>query len=147
MIDSFYSSGNSSLFQIEIISLWIAQHIVLPPALINSAGIWSIPGDLWLLSFSIANSTSNSLGSGLSHHTCTKNEIQLETIALADVTCWTEFKDLLSSTDQNTSDLDGVGRVPSNIVEETDRSHQKQKYLSLYLSPSSDHHLLGVRSQ
>jgi len=55
MIDSLHSSGNSSLFQIEIINLWIAQRIVLPPALINSAGIGSIPGDLLLFSFSIAN--------------------------------------------------------------------------------------------
>ena len=39
MIDSFRSSGNSSLFQIEMISLGIAQGIVLHPALINSAGI------------------------------------------------------------------------------------------------------------
>ena len=38
MIDSFHSFGNSSLFQIEIISLWIAERIVLPPALINSSG-------------------------------------------------------------------------------------------------------------
>ena len=36
IIDSFHSSGNSSLFQIEIISLWIAQQIVLPPALIDT---------------------------------------------------------------------------------------------------------------
>ena len=38
MIDSFLSSGNSSLFQTEIISLWISQQMVLPPALISSAG-------------------------------------------------------------------------------------------------------------
>ena len=63
IIDPFHSSGNSSLFQIEIISLWIAQRIVLRPALISSAGIWSIPGDLWFFSFSIANSTSKALGS------------------------------------------------------------------------------------
>jgi hypothetical protein len=36
------------------------------PALISSAGIWSIPGDLLLFSFSIANSTSVALGSGTS---------------------------------------------------------------------------------
>ena len=51
MIDSFHSSGNTSLFQIDIISLWIALQIVLTPALINSAWIWSIPGDLWFFSF------------------------------------------------------------------------------------------------
>jgi len=33
------------------------------PALINSAGIWSIPGDLCLFSFSLAISTSKALGS------------------------------------------------------------------------------------
>jgi hypothetical protein len=31
MTDSFHSSGNSSLFQIEIISLWISVWIILPP--------------------------------------------------------------------------------------------------------------------
>ena len=39
IIDPFHSSGSSSLFQIEIISLWIAQRIVPPTALISSAGI------------------------------------------------------------------------------------------------------------
>jgi hypothetical protein len=34
MIDSFHSLGNSTLFQIEIISLWISQQIVPSPALI-----------------------------------------------------------------------------------------------------------------
>jgi len=48
------------------ISLWISKHIVLPPALSSSAGIWSIPGDLWLFSLSIASSTSEALGSGTS---------------------------------------------------------------------------------
>ena len=41
-----------------LISLHISGRIVLLPALTNSAGIWLIPGDLWLFSFSIANSTS-----------------------------------------------------------------------------------------
>ena len=36
------------------------------PALISSAGIWSIPGDFWLFSLSIANSNSAALGSGTS---------------------------------------------------------------------------------
>jgi len=45
MIDSFHSSGNSYLFQIEWISLWISQRIVLHPASISSAGFWSVPGD------------------------------------------------------------------------------------------------------
>jgi hypothetical protein len=66
MINSFHSSGNSSLFQIEIISLWISQWIVLPPTLISSTGIRAIPGDFWLVSFSITNWTSVALGSGTS---------------------------------------------------------------------------------
>jgi hypothetical protein len=63
MVDSFHSF---SFFQIEVISLWISKQIVLPSALISSAGIWSIPGDLWLFSLSIANSTLEALGSGTS---------------------------------------------------------------------------------
>ena len=47
-MDSFLYSGNSSLFQIELIILRISERIVLPSALINSAGICSIPGDLCL---------------------------------------------------------------------------------------------------
>ena len=66
MTNFFYSSGNFSLFQIEIVSPWVSEQIVLPPALINSDGIWSIPGDLWLYSFSIAISNSGALGSGTS---------------------------------------------------------------------------------
>jgi len=64
MIDSFYSSGNYSLFRIQIISLWISQWIVLPPSLINSATIWPIPGYLRLFGFPIANSISKTLGPG-----------------------------------------------------------------------------------
>jgi hypothetical protein len=45
MIGSFHSSGNSSLFQIELIGFRISQQIFLPRALTNSAGIWSMPGD------------------------------------------------------------------------------------------------------
>ena len=37
-----------------------------PPALISSAGISSISGDLWLFNLPIANSTSKALGSGTS---------------------------------------------------------------------------------
>ena len=58
MINSFHSSGNFSFFQIEVISLWISPQIVSPPVLISSAGISSIPGDLWLFNLPIANSTS-----------------------------------------------------------------------------------------
>ena len=46
MIDSFDSSDNSSLSQIELISLWISERIVLFPDLFSSVGIWKIPGDL-----------------------------------------------------------------------------------------------------
>ena len=60
-IDSY--SGNSSLFQIELISLWISEQIILPTALINSAGIWSAPCDMCPFTFSIAISTSEALGS------------------------------------------------------------------------------------
>ena len=35
----------------EIISLWVSWRIVLPPALINSAGIWTVTGDWCLFSF------------------------------------------------------------------------------------------------
>ena len=66
MIDSFHPSGSFSLSQIEVISLWISKHNVLPTTLISSAGIWSIPGDLWLFSLSIASSTSEALESGTS---------------------------------------------------------------------------------
>jgi hypothetical protein len=45
MIDSFHSSGNSSLFQIELIGFGISKLIFLPRALIKSAGIWSTPDD------------------------------------------------------------------------------------------------------
>ena len=62
----FHSSGYSSLFQIKLISLWISERIFLPPALINSAGILSVPGVLHLFSFSIVFSTSKVLGSGIS---------------------------------------------------------------------------------
>ena len=37
-----------------------------PTPCLNSVGIWSIPGVLWLFSFSISNSTSKALGSGTS---------------------------------------------------------------------------------
>ena len=51
MMDSFHSSGNSSLFIIELICLWISEQVVLPLALINSSGIRSMPGDLCHFSF------------------------------------------------------------------------------------------------
>jgi len=44
----FLLIGNSSLFQIELISLWISERIALFPDLFSFVGIWIIPGDLWL---------------------------------------------------------------------------------------------------
>jgi len=66
MMDSFHSSGNSSLLQIELISSWISEWIVLPPSLINSVRIWSIFYDLCLFSFPVTISTPKALGSGTS---------------------------------------------------------------------------------
>ena len=51
MIDYFHSSGNSSLFQIELIRLWISEWILVPPSLISYTEIWPVRGDLCLLSF------------------------------------------------------------------------------------------------
>ena len=42
------------LFLNRIINLWIPERIFLRPALKNSAGIWSVPGNALLISFSIA---------------------------------------------------------------------------------------------
>jgi len=39
MIDSYHSSGNSYLFQIELNCMWISERIVLHTAVISSAGI------------------------------------------------------------------------------------------------------------
>ena len=64
MIDSFHSSGNASLFQTELINLWISEQAVLPPALNNSAGTW--PGDLYL--FLHLNSHLNLRDTGLRHY-------------------------------------------------------------------------------
>ena len=65
-IDSYHSSGNSFLFQIPVLCLRISEWIVLHTALINSAGIRSIPGDMHLFVFSIAISTPKALSSGTS---------------------------------------------------------------------------------
>jgi hypothetical protein len=46
MIYSFHGSGNSTLFEIKLISLWIPEHIVVPSAVISGAGISAVPGDL-----------------------------------------------------------------------------------------------------
>jgi len=62
MTEPFQSSGNTSLFQTDLINLWISKRIVLPSALIKCAGIWSKPGNLCHFIFSIFISTSNALG-------------------------------------------------------------------------------------
>jgi len=56
MIDSFHSSGNFSLFQIEIISLWISEEIVLPSVFYQFC--WNLINTWWYnLSYSPNNST------------------------------------------------------------------------------------------
>ena len=62
----WHRNTKSFSFHIEVISLWISKQIVLSPTLISSAGIWSIPGDLWLFNLSKASSTSGALRSGTS---------------------------------------------------------------------------------
>jgi hypothetical protein len=56
--------SNSSLFRIELTSLWIADSNILPPAWISSARILPLPGDLYFFNFAIAISTSIRLGPG-----------------------------------------------------------------------------------
>jgi hypothetical protein len=65
-MESFHSPGNSYLFQMELISLWISERIVLPPALICSVGIWSRPDYLCLFSSSVFMLASKVVGSGAS---------------------------------------------------------------------------------
>jgi hypothetical protein len=60
--DRLLSLLSFSFFQVELVCLWILELIVLPPALISSAGIWSVPGDLWLFICSIVVSSSKALG-------------------------------------------------------------------------------------
>jgi hypothetical protein len=64
ILDSFHRSGNSYLFQIKLMSLWIWDRNVSLPAWISSAKIWSQPDGLYLFNFAIANSTSKELISG-----------------------------------------------------------------------------------
>jgi hypothetical protein len=53
--------------RITVISLWISEWIVLPPALINSAGVLlTIPGDVCLFIYSVATSNSKAHGLGTS---------------------------------------------------------------------------------
>jgi hypothetical protein len=63
--NSFHCCGNSSLFHIERISLRILECNASPPALINSSGNYSVPGDLYRNSFPLAISTLTRLGSDI----------------------------------------------------------------------------------
>jgi hypothetical protein len=64
--DSFCWSGNSSLFQIEFMSLLITDTNISPPAWYSSAEIWSLPGDLYFFSFAMEISNLRWLGPGTS---------------------------------------------------------------------------------
>jgi hypothetical protein len=55
--DSIHWSGNSSSFQIQLMSLWTSDNNVSPPTWISYVGIWSLPGDLYL--FTLCNSNFN----------------------------------------------------------------------------------------
>ena len=56
--DNYYCSGNSSLFQIKLISLYIVERIFLPLALNHSVGSLSIRGYLCIFILSLAILTS-----------------------------------------------------------------------------------------
>ena len=60
-MDFLNSSSNSFVFQIETLSSWISEGIVLPSTVISSAGIWSVPGYLCGFTFSVAILTLNVL--------------------------------------------------------------------------------------
>jgi hypothetical protein len=64
VIDSFHCCGISSLFQIELVSLWILEHNVLPPFDKFYGNLINILGDLYLSNFSIAISNLKELSSG-----------------------------------------------------------------------------------
>jgi len=59
MIESFHSSSISFLFQIELKSWVISGRIFLPPAKIDNAWIWLVPGDFWFFLFQFSNSHLN----------------------------------------------------------------------------------------
>jgi hypothetical protein len=65
IINFFRCSGNSSLFQIELIGLWTLECNAVPPAWINFDGILSILRYLYLFIFSVAISTSKDLDSAI----------------------------------------------------------------------------------
>ena len=55
---------------------------------------------------------------------------------------------VLSSTEENSSDLDSTGRFPylrGNLVKKTHTSCQKYKSLLLRLPPLSGRHFMGFR--
>jgi hypothetical protein len=70
VMGSLYSCGSPFIFQIELKSLWISEHNVLPPAWICSTRILSVPGDLCTFSYSIVISTSKELVSGTKWLSC-----------------------------------------------------------------------------
>ena len=53
---------NSSLFQVQLVSLCISECTALPPVWISSGEIWSLPGNLYVFDFSVAVSTSKASG-------------------------------------------------------------------------------------
>jgi len=64
-MEVFHSFGSSFCLHIALINLCSFLISAVPPALINSAGILSSPGDLKFLNFFIDISTSISLGLGI----------------------------------------------------------------------------------
>jgi hypothetical protein len=91
-IEPFHCSGNSSSFQTELISLRIAERIVLSPAKVNSAGIWSVPGDfvcVCVCVLKLVNSHLKHKGTGLRHccmYFCLPNVRKLSWSACYSVT-------------------------------------------------------------
>jgi len=60
---SFHRWGIPSLFQTQLVSLWISEHTIPLPEWISSARAWPVPDDLFLFKFSITVRTANPLGS------------------------------------------------------------------------------------
>jgi hypothetical protein len=85
IIDSFHWSGNCSLSQTELLSLWIANSNILPSACTRSAEIWPLLGDLHFYNFAIAISTSRRLGPG------TSGSVVCISICLTSLTLWTLY--------------------------------------------------------
>jgi hypothetical protein len=66
MIESFHFSGNSSLFQTELISLWIWERIALPPCFNQCC--WDSISTSWFVSYYLSNSYLNLKCSRLRHY-------------------------------------------------------------------------------